>query len=62
MTRRAKVLTAAIGMPGGAYAMHVLTTGTPDEVKFLGNLFLTLVMLVAAWLLILQAYHQNRRG
>ena len=62
MSRRAKILTAAVSLTGGAYAMHVLTTGTPDEVKFLGNLFLTLVMLVAAWLLVLQAYHQNRRG
>ena len=62
MTRRAKILTAIIGLPGGAYAMHVLMNGTPEDVKFLGNLFLAVVALIAAWLLVLQAYHQNRRG
>lgn len=62
MTRRAKILTAIIGLPGGAYAMHVLMNGTPDQVKFLGSLFLTLVMLLLAYLIVLQAYHQNRRG
>lgn len=62
MTRRAKILTAAISLSSGAYAMHVLINGTPDEVKFLGSLFLTLVMLLLAYLIVLQAYHQNRRG
>lgn len=62
MTRRAKILTAIIGLPGGAYVVHVLMTGTPDQVKFLGSLFLTLVMLLLAYLIVLQAYHQNRRG
>lgn len=28
MTRTAKILTAAIGLPGGAYAMHVLLTSS----------------------------------
>lgn len=62
MSRRAKILTAAISLSSGAYAMHVLINGTPDEVKFLGDLFLAVVALIAAWLLVLQAYHQNRRG
>ena len=61
MTRRAKILTAAIGLPGGAYAMHVMMNGTPDEVKFLGSLFLTLVTLLLACLIILQSHH-DRRG